>query len=47
MKFAQLIEYNMTKFFPEKSFTKLVERLFSDPFPKNKKRAYLWINKSL
>ena len=32
MKSGQLIEYNMRNIFLENSFTKVVEKLFPDPF---------------
>ena len=35
MKFGQTIEYNMKKIFLEKSYTNVVEKLFSDPFMRN------------
>ena len=45
MKFGQLVECNMRNIFPEKKHTQnVVEKLFPDPFLKNKNRAYLWIN---
>ena len=36
IKFGQLMEKNMRNNFPEKAYTKLVEKLVSDPFLKNK-----------
>ena len=35
MKFGQLIEYNMTKTFHGKSYTKCDRKLFLGPFLKN------------
>ena len=34
MKFGQLIEYNMRNIFLEKSYTNMVEKLFTDPIEK-------------
>ena len=42
MKIGQLIEYNMSKIFVEKSNANVVEKLFPDPF--EKKKNYLLIN---
>ena len=36
MKIGQLIEYNMSKIFVEKSNANVVEKLFPDPFEKKK-----------
>ena len=44
MKFGQLIEYNMTHIFLENHTQIVVEKLFPDPFLKNKNWAFLWIN---
>ena len=44
MKFGQLKECNMRNIFLERSCTKRVEKLFLDPFLKNRNYAYLWIN---
>ena len=44
MKFDQLIEYNLTFLF--KNHTQnVLEKLFPDPYLKNKNWAYLWINR--
>ena len=37
MKIGQLIEYNMSKIFVEKSNANVVEKLFPDPFKKKTK----------
>ena len=44
MKFDQFTEYNMRNFFLEKHTWNVVEKLFPDPFLKNQKWVYLWIN---
>ena len=44
MKFGQLIEYNMKKFFLKNHNQNEVEKLFADPFPKRQNWAYSWIN---
>ena len=44
MKFDQLIEHSMRNIFLEKSYTSLTEKLFPDPFLKNRIWAYIWIN---
>ena len=41
MEFGQLIEYNMTNIFLEKSDKKFVEKLVSDPFLENWNWAFL------
>ena len=44
MKFGQLIEYNMSNIFLEKSYTKCGGETSLRPFPGKLKLAYLWIN---
>ena len=44
MKLSQPVEYNMRNVFLENSYTNCVEKLVPDPFIKNQKLAYLWIN---
>ena len=41
MKFRQLIEYNMTKNFHEKSYTKRGGETIPDPYLKSQNWAYL------
>ena len=36
MKYGQLIEFNKRNIFLKKSYTRFGEKLFSDPFLKNK-----------
>ena len=44
MKFSQLIEYNLRNIFLKKTYTNVVEKLFSDPFLKNQNWGSFWIN---
>ena len=44
MKFGPLVEYNIRNIFLENHMQKVVEKLFPDPFLKNRNRAYLWMN---
>ena len=44
MKFGQLIEYNMRNIFLKNHTQYVVEKLFPDPFLKNKNGVYHWIN---
>ena len=41
MKFSQLIEYDMKNIFLEIFSTNLVEKLFTDPFPKKNKIGHI------
>ena len=45
MGLGQLIEYSMRNTFLEKSYTEFSEETSPGPYPKNKDRTYLWINK--
>ena len=44
MKFGQLIEYNMRNIFFKNHTQNVVDKLFPDPFLKNKNWSYLWMN---
>ena len=44
MKFGQLIDYNMRKIMLENRTQNVVEKLFRDPFLKNRNWTYLRIN---
>ena len=44
MEFGRLIEYRMRNIFPEKQYTKCMEKLFPGLSLKNQIGAYLWIN---
>ena len=44
IKVGSLMKYRMRKTFLEKSCTKRWGELVPDPFPKNQKWAYFWIN---
>ena len=41
MKFGQLTEYNMSRIFVQKLYTKYAEKLFSDHYLKSQNWAYL------
>ena len=42
MKFGQLIQYNMRNIFLDKSYTNVMEKIFSNPFLENQQK--IWIN---
>ena len=43
-EFGELIEFKMWNIFLKNYTQNVVEKLFLDPFLKNRNRAYLWIN---